>query len=235
MTQRPAAGHVFNSFATPFAKRPKVKGRQSFWPKYIKIVHLVFCESFNGRHSDRFLLKRGDRSLALLDILKIFHSQLVTKWRHRYLRKGMAFCCSSWAGGKGEGTATRRLGQWSVVTKTLFHIRNRIKKKHCVSMSTQYWRVVWTVGFAETNRLWYTNVDACNIYTCLNWHWLTMLGIKINLSGALRTKLFFFVWRRCLEWYIVSRNVWKEYCDISPLRFSIKVNVVKQESVKQAS
>ena len=46
--------------------------------KYIKIAHLVFCESFNGRHnrySDRFLLeKRGDRSLTLHDILKIFHS-----------------------------------------------------------------------------------------------------------------------------------------------------------------
>ena len=55
------------------------------------IVHLVFCESFSGRHnrySDRFLLeKRGDRSLALHDISKIFYSQLVTKRRHRYLRK----------------------------------------------------------------------------------------------------------------------------------------------------
>ena len=57
----------------------------------IKIVHLVSCESFNGRHnkySDHFLLEeRGDRSLALLDILKIFYSQLVTKRRHRYLRE----------------------------------------------------------------------------------------------------------------------------------------------------
>ena len=58
-------------------------------------VNLQFSVRFqiniNGRHnrhSDRFLLKkRGDRSLALLDILKIFHSQLVTKWRHRYLPK----------------------------------------------------------------------------------------------------------------------------------------------------
>ena len=55
------------------------------------MVHLVFCESFDRRHKkcgDRFLLeKRGDRSPALLDTLKIFHSQLVMKLRHRYLRK----------------------------------------------------------------------------------------------------------------------------------------------------
>ena len=55
------------------------------------LVHLVSCESFNGRHnkgSDRFLQeRRGDRSLALLDIIKIFHRQLVTEQRHRYLRK----------------------------------------------------------------------------------------------------------------------------------------------------
>ena len=91
MTKRPAARHGLNKFAAPFPKRPKVEGGQSSWPKYIKIVHLVFSESFNGRYnrySDRFLReKRGDRSLALLDILKIFHSQLVTKWRHRYLPK----------------------------------------------------------------------------------------------------------------------------------------------------
>ena len=91
MTKRPAAGHGLNCFAAPFAKRAKVEGRQPSWPKSIKIVHLVFCESFNGwcnRYSDRFLLeKRGDRSLALLDISKIFYSQLVTKRRHRYLRK----------------------------------------------------------------------------------------------------------------------------------------------------
>ena len=91
MTERPPAGHGLNKFTAPFAKRPKVEGGQSSWLKYIKIVHLVFCESFNGRHgrySERFLLeKRGDRSLALLNILKIFHSQLVTKWRHRYLPK----------------------------------------------------------------------------------------------------------------------------------------------------
>ena len=64
-----------------FAKRPKVEDGQSSWPKYIKKVHLVFYESFNGRHnkySDRFLLeRRGDRSLVLLDIIKIFHRQLV--------------------------------------------------------------------------------------------------------------------------------------------------------------
>ena len=91
MTRRPAARHGLNKFAAPFPKRPKVEGRQSSWPKYSKIVHLVVSESFNGRYnrySDRFLReKRGDRSLALLDILKIFHSQLVTKWRHRYLPK----------------------------------------------------------------------------------------------------------------------------------------------------
>ena len=91
MTKRPAAGHGLNKFTAPFAKRPKVESGQSSWFKYIKIVHLVFCESFNGLHdgySDRFLLeKRGDRSLALLNILKIFHSQLVTKLRHRYLPK----------------------------------------------------------------------------------------------------------------------------------------------------
>ena len=91
MTERPAAGHGLNKFTAPFAKRPKVESGQSTWFKYIKIVHLVFCESFNGRHgrySDRFLQeKRGDWSLALLNILKIFHSQFVTKWRHRYLPK----------------------------------------------------------------------------------------------------------------------------------------------------
>ena len=55
------------------------------------IGNLVFFESFNWRHnkySDRFLLEeRGDRSRALLDILWIFRSQLVTGRRHRYLRK----------------------------------------------------------------------------------------------------------------------------------------------------
>ena len=48
-------------------------------------------ESFNGLHKkkgDRFLQeKRGDRSPTQLDILNIFHSQLVTKRRHCYLRK----------------------------------------------------------------------------------------------------------------------------------------------------
>ena len=93
-----------------------------------------------------------------------------------------------------------------------------------MSMSIQYWCVIWTVGFAETKRLWDTNVRASNI---LNWHWLTMLGLKITLSGALRTNLFFsFVWRRFLDCDVVSRNVWKEYFDIWPLWFSIKVNVV---------
>ena len=80
--------------------------------------------------------------------------------------------------------------------------------------------------------LTYAHVISC---TCLNWHWLTMLGIKINLSGALRAKLFFFMWRHCLECDAVNRNVWKEYLDISLLWFSIKANVVKQESVKEAS
>ena len=87
----PAAGHGLNKFAAPLTERPKVEGGQSSWPKYIKMVHLVFCESFNGRYnrySDRFLLeKRSDPLLALLDILKIFHSQMVTRWRHRYLPK----------------------------------------------------------------------------------------------------------------------------------------------------
>ena len=50
-------------------------------------MHLVFRGRHN-RYSDRFLLeKRGDQSLALLNISKIFYSQLVTKRRHRYLRK----------------------------------------------------------------------------------------------------------------------------------------------------
>ena len=49
MTKRPAAGHGLDKFAAPFAKRPKVEGEQSSWPKYIKTVHLVFSESFNGR------------------------------------------------------------------------------------------------------------------------------------------------------------------------------------------
>ena len=82
---------LINSFAAPLAKSPKVEGGQSSWPKYIKIVKLVFCESFNWRHknySDRFLLEeRGDRSLALLGVSKILRSQLVTKRRYRYLRK----------------------------------------------------------------------------------------------------------------------------------------------------
>ena len=93
MTKRPAAGHSLslNSFAAPFVKRSKAEGGQSSWPKYIEIVHLVGCESFNGRHnrySDRFSPKEnGDRSLALLNILKIFHSQLVKKPSYHYLRK----------------------------------------------------------------------------------------------------------------------------------------------------
>ena len=41
----------FNSFVAWFARRPKVEGGQSSWPKYIKIVHLVFWESFNERHN----------------------------------------------------------------------------------------------------------------------------------------------------------------------------------------
>ena len=46
------------------SQRPKVEGGQSSWPKYIKAVYLVFCESFNGRRNKyrgRFHLeKRGD-------------------------------------------------------------------------------------------------------------------------------------------------------------------------------
>ena len=66
------------------------------WPKSIKIVHLVFYESFNrwqNKYSDRFLLekrreeKRRNGSLVLFDIFEIFHSQLITKWRHCYLQK----------------------------------------------------------------------------------------------------------------------------------------------------
>ena len=69
-----------------FAKRPKVKGGQSSWSKYFKIVHLVFCESFN-KYSDRFhLQKRGDRSLALLDILKTSLPSV---------NVSIVFCCSS--------------------------------------------------------------------------------------------------------------------------------------------
>ena len=47
----------------------------------------LFLESlWRVTYNDRFLPeKRGDRSLMLFDILKIFHSQLVTKRRHRYL------------------------------------------------------------------------------------------------------------------------------------------------------
>ena len=67
---------LFNSFAAQYAKRPRIEGEQSSWPKHTKIVHLVFWESFNvwyKKYSDRFLLKkRDDRSLALLDIFKIF-------------------------------------------------------------------------------------------------------------------------------------------------------------------
>ena len=55
------------------------------------MVHLVFYQSFNGRHNkdrDQFLReKRSDQSLARLVIWKIFHSQLVTKWRLLYLQK----------------------------------------------------------------------------------------------------------------------------------------------------
>ena len=85
MTKRPAAGHGLNSFEAPFAKRPKVEG--ALGPSTLRSVHLVFRGRHN-RYSDRFLLeKRGDQSLALLNISKIFYSQLVTKRRHRYLRK----------------------------------------------------------------------------------------------------------------------------------------------------
>ena len=91
---------------------------------------------------------------------------------------------------------------------TLDHyVSNPIKKKRCMSMSTQCIRDIWTVGFAETKRLWDTNVRACNILYFSNWHWLTTLGMEITLSGALRIKLFFFVWRRCLDCDVVSRNV----------------------------
>ena len=35
------------SFAAPFAQRPKVEDGQSSRPKYIKIMHLVFCEAID--------------------------------------------------------------------------------------------------------------------------------------------------------------------------------------------
>ena len=71
----------FHSFVAPFAERPKVEGGQFSWPKYIKTVHLVFCESVNGRHN-----KYSDQSLAMLDFTKIFHGELVTKRRYRFDR-----------------------------------------------------------------------------------------------------------------------------------------------------
>ena len=83
---------LFNSFAAKYAKRPRIEGEQSSWPKHIKIVHLVFWESFNvwyKKYSDRFLLKkRDDRSLALLDIFKIFiarNGDIFTFEKHIYL------------------------------------------------------------------------------------------------------------------------------------------------------
>ena len=66
----------FISFAAPFAKRPSVEGRKSSWPKSTEIMHLVFHESLNGRHNkygERLLPENsGDRSLARLDIFKVF-------------------------------------------------------------------------------------------------------------------------------------------------------------------
>ena len=56
---------------------------------YIKIVHLVFCDSFNGwrnKYRGRFHLEtRGD--ILNIGYIKDFQSQLVTKRRHRYLLK----------------------------------------------------------------------------------------------------------------------------------------------------
>ena len=66
----------FHSFVALFVERPKVEGGQFSWPKYIKTVHLVFCESFNGRHN-----KYSDRSLAMLDFTKT-----LTKRRYRFDR-----------------------------------------------------------------------------------------------------------------------------------------------------
>ena len=83
---------LFNSFAAQYAKRPRIEGEQSSWPKHTKIVHLVFWESFNvwyKKYSDRFLLKkRDDRSLALLDIFKIFiarNGDIFSFEKHIYL------------------------------------------------------------------------------------------------------------------------------------------------------
>ena len=77
----------------------------------------------------------------------------------------MTLCPVSWMGPEEV---------WSVITKTLFQRSNVIKKKHGMSMSMQYWRVVWTVGFAETKGfdvLTYAHVTSSAF---LNWHWLTM-------------------------------------------------------------
>ena len=78
-----------------FAKRPKVEGGQSSWPKYIKTVHLVFCESFNGRRNKyrgRFHLeKRGD----ILD-MRCIKDFLEPVCNETFGKKSMAFCSSSW-------------------------------------------------------------------------------------------------------------------------------------------
>ena len=67
--------------------------------KYIKIVHLVFCESFNGRHnkySDRFHLeKRGD--MLNIRYIKDFPEPVGNETETSLSSKNisMALCCSS--------------------------------------------------------------------------------------------------------------------------------------------
>ena len=73
------------------------------------------------------------------------------------------------------------------------------------------------LGFQKKKRLWYTCVGACNILYLSKLTLIDDAWNEITLSGALRTKLLFFVWRRCLDCDVVSRKVWKEYFDISPV------------------
>ena len=77
----------FISFAAPFAKRPKVVVRQSSWPKSTWPSKSALTGGTTNIVNSFCSEKRGDRFLARLDILEIFHSQLVTRRRRRYLRK----------------------------------------------------------------------------------------------------------------------------------------------------
>ena len=77
----------FISFAAPFPKRPKVVVRQSSWPKSTWPSKSALTGGTTNIVNSFCSEKRGDRFLARLDILEIFHSQLVTRRRRRYLRK----------------------------------------------------------------------------------------------------------------------------------------------------